>query len=272
MAGLRKYGLFSAWLLQTNPKLSYALLSRHVGFVYAPLTALMTRKLPMEVSGAPLCSPCYTTAQLTPGCIYADRCYVTTERTRDEMMSRIETADRIGEAKQALTDNGIIQGRLCCEKLGLRMGDSPQQWYGLFPSDRMHLWWEGIAKHMLTWLCDLIKLNAFTSTVSGTIRDFDIFIMQINTRHSDHTMPTFHFNSGVSELKGIPASRMIPLWIQIQVVLGCSGAFLTAEQHIPVHAAISMLLSLGHSLHVLEYSETDICSLELQIRRCIPNM
>jgi hypothetical protein len=200
-------------------------------------------------------------------CLYADRDYVTTERKRNELMTRIETKDGIGEAQNELTENGITQGRLCCEQLGLRMGDAPQQWYGLFPSDRMHLWWEGIAKHMLTWLCNMIKVNFTEGDVEGSIRDFDLFVMQINTRHSDHTMPTFHFNSGVSELKGIPASRMIPLWIQIQVVLGCTNAFLTSDQHGDVHTAISMLLDLGHSLHVLQYSESDVKSLELQIRR-----
>ena len=80
-------------------------------------------------------------------------------------------------------------------------------------------------------------------------------------------MPTFKFSGSVSDMKGIPASRMIPLWVQIQVVLGGDGIFLPAADADGVHSTIAMLLDLGYLLHLQEYTAAEVDQLERSARR-----
>ena len=54
----------------------------------------------------------------------------------------------------------------------------------------MHLWWEGIAKHMLQWLCAKIDADYKAKNVTGGLALLDDCIMAFNTRHNDHRYVT----------------------------------------------------------------------------------
>ena len=44
--------------------------------------------------------------------------------------------------------------------------------------------WEGIAKHMLQWLTDMIDKNNKEQKAVGSVGELDDFIANISTRHS----------------------------------------------------------------------------------------
>ena len=127
--------------------------------------------------------------------------------------------------------------------------------------------WEGIAKHMLQWLISMIENNEREKTIPGGLAMFDDLIMVVNTRHSDSDLPTVKFSQSLSSMNSIKATHMIPLWIQIQIVLGCDYVFVTKDQHADVHQCIAMLLDLGNLLHRREYTEIEVQTLELNCRR-----
>ena len=108
--------------------------------------------------------------------------------------------------------------------------------------------WEGIAKHMIAWLADMISQNEKAKEITGTLAQFDDMLMQLDTRHSDPDMPNVKFSTSASQAKSIKATHMIPLWIQIQIVLGSTNVFVTPAQHPGVHTCIAMLLDMGSLL------------------------
>jgi hypothetical protein len=138
----------------------------------------------------------------------------------------------------SLRSNGISEGFLCCRGVKMECGDMTQKWCGLFPPDKIHLWWvflatkvalttvivyvayfvhfgcrwEGIAKHMVTWVADMISENETNNVISGNLGMFDDMIMSMNTRHSEYNsdtdMPTVKFLQCASQAK---ASRRL-MW------------------------------------------------------------
>lgn len=120
---------------------------------------------------------------------------------------------------------------------------------------------------MLQWLISMIDMNERAKTIPGSLAKFDDMVMLVNTRHSDFDVPTVNFTQTVSSMNSIKATHMIPLWIQIQIVLGCDYVFVTQHQHADVHQCIAMLLDLGSLLHMREYTEIEVQALELNCRR-----
>jgi hypothetical protein len=132
--------------------------------------------------------------------------------------------------------------------------------------------WEGIAKHMIAWLASMITKNEKDKEITGTLAQFDDMLMQIDNRHSDPDMPIVKFSTSASQAKSIKATHMIPLWIQIQIVLGSTYVFLTKEQHPGVHECIAQLLDMGALLHLAEYTDQSTQVLQLSSRRLMSNL
>jgi hypothetical protein len=145
---------------------------------------------------------------------------------------------------------------------------------GVYRTNIVHVGcrWEGIAKHMIAWLADMISENEQEKKIPGTLAQFDDMLMQLDTRHSDPDMPHVKFSTSASQAKSIKATHMIPLWIQIQIVLGSTNVFVTPAQHPGVHACIAMLLDMGSLLHLAEYTSKDTQVLQLNSRRLMEKL
>ena len=71
---------------------------------------------------------------------YSMSCYV--ERERAEYIATVKrgTKGEVGPTKAAAALHGLKLVDLCCKGVNMPMGDEPQQWYGMLPPGRMHLW------------------------------------------------------------------------------------------------------------------------------------
>jgi len=147
------------------------------------------------------------------------------------------------------------------------MGDQPNKWYGMIPPDRMHLWWEGMAKHFVTWVTKLITKNSDEKLVTGNEKELDEMLMSFNCKHSDKSIPTHHFHGGISNLAKIPAKHMIPLLVQLQVIIGCSDTFVTVNQKDTINDIIAAFVALGSDLHIDSVSQSHLDSIDLTIHR-----
>ena len=147
------------------------------------------------------------------------------------------------------------------------MGDHCNKWYGMLPPDRMHLLWEGMAKHVITWILQLIEENHKEKKVAWGPRMLDEMLMTFDCRHSDRDVPTHRFHSGISNLKMIPAKHMLPLMVQLQVILGCDFQFVTRSQHDEVHMIFACFIRLGYLLHLDEYTEQHLSEIDATVRR-----
>ena len=125
---------------------------------------------------------------------------------------------------------------------------------------------------MIAWLADMISQNEKAKETTGTLAQFDDMLMQLDTRHSDPDMPNVKFSTSASQAKSIKATHMIPLWIQIQIVLGSTNVFVTPAQHPGVHTCIAMLLDMGSLLHLAEYTSKDTEVLQLNSRRLMTQL
>ena len=65
------------------------------------------------------------------------------------------------------------------------MGTHFTKWYGMLPPDRMHLWWEGMAKHVIEWFFALIDLNNANGDAPWSTTVLDEMLMSFDTQHSD---------------------------------------------------------------------------------------
>ena len=163
----------------------------------------------------------------------------TTERKRKKYIDNIASKIDIGQTRNESAKTGIHIVPLCTTGVvEMPMGDAKQKWFGMLPPDRMHLWWEGMGKHVLNWTLLLIDFNAQHKSHTKTtgdlaMLDFILANMEYKNRciikpgvsffklhsnfvkHSDRDTPPLHFASGVSNTKTIPAKDMVPLLVQV---------------------------------------------------------
>ena len=137
----------------------------------------------------------------------------------------------------------------------------------MLPPGRMHLWWEGMAKHVVTWILQLIEDNYKEKKVAWGPSMLDEMLMTFDCKHSDRDVPTHRFHSGISNLKMIPAKHMLPLMVQLQVILGCDFQFVTRSQHDEVHMIFACFIRLGYLLHLDEYTEQHLSEIDATVRR-----
>ena len=126
-----------------------------------------------------------------------------------------------------------------------------------------------MAKHLVTWIIALINHNSAQNNITGTERMLDEMLMSFDCKHSDKSIPTHHFHSGISNLAKIPAKHMVPLIVQLQVVVGTTDVFFTDSQRSTIHDLLAYFVGLGADLHADTYTETDLQCLDQTIRRLI---
>ena len=84
-----------------------------------------------------------------------ERVAAESEELRAGLLHRINTSrDRVQHARDELKQNSLHDIRPAFADLPF--GALPGGFYAALPSDRMHLWWEGIAKHLVDWVAVLI--------------------------------------------------------------------------------------------------------------------
>ena len=203
------------------------------------------------------------------GHLFACKDFDKTERFRKKTMRIIEQRARgmVQQARDDLKSAGLCDVALGCTDIDMPMGDQLNKWYGMIPPDRMHLWWEGMAKHFVTWIVQLITKNNAEGLVTGTEKTLDEMLMGFNCKHSDKSIPTHHFHGGISNLTKIPAKHMVPLLVQLQVIVGCSDTFVTVKQKDTINDIIAIFVALGGDLHVDSVSESHLQSIENSIHR-----
>ena len=162
---------------------------------------------------------------------------------------------------------GLYDVLPCHYGIDMPMGMHFTKWYGMLPPDRMHLWWEGMAKHVVEWFFALIDLNQSNGDVPWSTTILDEMLMNFDCQHSDKDVPTHRFHSGAANLKKIPAKHVLPLIVQLQVLLGCDYQFVTQAQHNNAHDILATMITLGWLLHLDEYTDSDLTNLGMLIRK-----
>ena len=214
----------------------------------------------------------------------------TTERKRKKYIDNIASKIDIGQTRNESAKTGIHIVPLCTTGVvEMPMGDAKQKWFGMLPPDRMHLWWEGMGKHVLNWTLLLIDFNAQHKSHTKTtgdlaMLDFILANMEYKNRciikpgvsffklhanfvkHSDRDTPSLHVASGVSNTKTIPAKHMVPLLVQVQLAIGVNNVFFPPSQQKKVHEVFAGILHLAWQLHMDEYCESQIVSLQSNIK------
>jgi hypothetical protein len=131
----------------------------------------------------------------------------------------------------------------------LPFGALPGGFLSSLPSDRMHLWWEGLAKAFVGWVVQLVR-GVDTSEADGSgkgkgkggrdgkcdnnaqagnakVAELDARFGRLGCKHGDKSIETKRFPNGVSALGKISAYEMLPLLIQLKIVLGVDHALLS---------------------------------------------
>ena len=259
---IRKEGGISVEYQGSTIKLWPAVLFVITDEIEAQLLSLMTT--------CRFCSASKAERSDVSGELFACKNYGATESFRKQQMRVIAARARgtVQTARDALTNAGLCNVALGCAEIDMPMGDHPSKWYGMIPPDRMHLWWEGMAKHFVTWMVQLIEKNNDEGLVNGTEKTLDEMLMGFNCKHSDKSIPTRHFHGGISNLAKIPAKHMVPLLVQMQVIVGCSDTFVTATQKDTINDIIATFIALAGDLHVDAVSESHLECLRASIHRC----
>ena len=113
------------------------------------------------------------------------------ERQRAAYIATVKRATKgeVGPARAAAALHGLKLVDLCCKGVNMPMGDEPQQWYGMLPPDRMHLWWEGMGKHVLDWTVEMIDTNFKNKKETGTTGSLALLdLILVNLKYKNRYM------------------------------------------------------------------------------------